>query len=294
MRKTIIFAALAAALVLVSCQKNEIPQTPSQEPEISFNLSVDRNGFDTKGVKTGWENGDKVYVFFDSHYDSADDLLVMTYNGGSWTSVPGANIASQLQASGTLFAVYATETPTITYGGNVKFLGTATGTCGFFTASGVAYTYAGGEVTANITLGLKEDFLTTQITVTGLTGSGWYIQEVSGSSLLSFKGVSGNNFTWSGVESGDWGGKHYLADFGGGEMRTHLFVSYYTRGARNWSFLLSNGTVTYKKTFSSKTLDMGTAAKFAGPDDPDNPTNGWVKLLPGEFSIQGTISAEDF
>ena len=293
MRKTIIFAALAAALVLASCQKNEIPQTPSQEPEISFNLSVDRNGFDTKGVKTGWENGDKVYVFFDEHYASAGDLLVMTYNGGSWTSVPGANIASQLQASGTLFAVYATETPAITYGGNVIFRGSATGTCGFFTAKGVAYTYNSAEVTANITLGLNENFVTSQITVTGLTGSGWYLQEFDNSAFTSYMGIQGNDAGWSPIEYSGWGGKLYLTSVGS-EMRTYIHVLSWAYGARNRVFLLSNGTDVYKKSFASKALFPKTAVTFAGPDDPDNPTNGWVKLLPGEFSIQGTISAEDF
>lgn len=293
MRKTIIFAALAAALVLASCQKNEIPQTPAQEPEINFNFTIKHNGFETKGVKTGWEDGDKVYVFFDNNYSTADDLLVMTYDSGSWTSAPGADIASQLQTSGTLFAIHTTETPTIAYGGNVQFKGSATGSCGFFVAVGVAYTYDGADVTASIPLSLSETLVTNQITVTGLTGSGWYLQEYDSSATISFLGVQGNSAGWSPIESSGWGGKHYLSA-AGSEMRTYIQVIGWGQGARNRVFLLSNGTSFYKKTFSSKAMFFKGAVSFAGPDDPDAPTNGWVKLLPGDFSIPGTLSNEDF
>ena len=223
MRKLFYALAVVAACSVVSCNKLSEPQIEEeiQTSTIKFDITVNRDGFDsrTKAVKSAWENGDKVYVFFDSTPASADDLLIMTYNGSSWAYAPGANVEAALGTSGKLFAVYSSETPTITYGGNVKFDGSADGTSLFLLAEKSSY---------------------------------------------------------------------------GGDLQTFVFVNYWARGARNWKLNLSNGVNTYQKTFSSKTLDNRTAVKFAGPNDLDNPTNGWSKLLPVGLTLPGTLTDEDF
>ena len=81
MKKTLLLAA--AVLALAACTK----ETPVKEEgiidasKLVFDIEV-RNGNDTKGVKTAWENGDVVYVFFE---DNTEVYLEMKFNGTSWS-----------------------------------------------------------------------------------------------------------------------------------------------------------------------------------------------------------------
>lgn len=81
MKKNLLFAA-AALVALAACTK----ESPVKEEgaidasKLVFNIDV-RNGSATKGVKTAWENGDDVYVFFE---DNTTQYVKMTYNGTSW------------------------------------------------------------------------------------------------------------------------------------------------------------------------------------------------------------------
>ena len=80
MKKTII--VLSALLALVACNKETPVKESAIDPsKIVFNINVE-NGEATKGVKTVWENGDDVYVFFE---DNATQYVKMTYNGSSWS-----------------------------------------------------------------------------------------------------------------------------------------------------------------------------------------------------------------
>ena len=81
MKKTLLLAA--AVLALAACAK----ETPVKEEgiidasKLVFDIEV-LNGNDTKGVKTAWENGDVVYVFFE---DETEQYLGMKFNGTSWS-----------------------------------------------------------------------------------------------------------------------------------------------------------------------------------------------------------------
>lgn len=81
MKKNLLFAA-AALVALAACTK----ESPVKEEgaidasKLVFNIDV-RNGSATKGVKTAWENGDDVYVFFE---DNTTQYVKMTYDGTSW------------------------------------------------------------------------------------------------------------------------------------------------------------------------------------------------------------------
>jgi len=268
---TLAFAAIAAISILASCEKERTPETKAQG--IQFDFSIGHSGFNggTKAVKTGWENGDKVYVFFDKDFSSADDMMTMTYDGSSWSYDAPAALTARLLASGSLDAIYCTETPTISYGTTVSFQGSKTGTCGYFTAANVEYTYADSKVKATITLAVPTTYIRAQIRISGLTGSGWYIKADQFNSYLSF---TGNGYSWNGANSSGWNGNCYLGD----EMQTYVSITDYAmNGARNWAITLSNGTDTYTKTFYSKSLPLLSAVTFAGPDNLDSPTNGWTK-----------------
>ena len=110
--KKMIFAALAA-LALVACTKHVLdissPEdtTPSQ---ITFNLSATHpDGAATKAVKTGWENEDVIFVFFNNV--PAPKYLKMSYDGTKWTTVEmngdsAGSLGLAENATGTMRAVF--------------------------------------------------------------------------------------------------------------------------------------------------------------------------------------------
>lgn len=101
MKKTMI--VLSAVLALVACNK----VTPDTEnngtidaSKVVFNFSIN-NADATKAVKSGWENGDKVFIFFNGITTAH---VTTAYNGTAWT--PTLNGSATLPASGKLTAVY--------------------------------------------------------------------------------------------------------------------------------------------------------------------------------------------
>lgn len=84
MKKYLILLIMAVA-VFVSCgQENLLPEDETvQVTPITFNLTANHPDA-TKAVKTGWEAGDAIFVFFSGA--AAPKYLKMTYNGTGWTS----------------------------------------------------------------------------------------------------------------------------------------------------------------------------------------------------------------
>ena len=93
-RISIIIAAAFAAMLSASCSKSiETPAAPSPGESIILDLSI--AGFDgagdTKAVKTGWVDGDKLNLWFDdwNYTEQANNPtpdLVITYDGSKWTA----------------------------------------------------------------------------------------------------------------------------------------------------------------------------------------------------------------
>ena len=110
----------AAALLLLSCAR-ELPvsealpaageQAPSSsQKEVVWNINVS-NGGDTKGIKSGWEEGDVVYVFFKDLINAGDGksaYLELKYENSRWSFTPKNgldynSITSGLNASALYF-----------------------------------------------------------------------------------------------------------------------------------------------------------------------------------------------
>lgn len=111
--KKVLFSLWAAALALVACNTVEL-SAPVEEQEafnvrdITLNLSVGGFGPETKAVKTGWEFGDRIYIWHSNcdNTDSRADIVIM-YDGNSWQIDPGVQVSGRnFAASGTLRAVY--------------------------------------------------------------------------------------------------------------------------------------------------------------------------------------------
>ncbi len=87
--KKIFALALAALAALVSCQKesNSPEPQPQAQPKIVFELTANYSGDApaTKAIKTGWEAGDVIFVFFEGV--EAPKHLQMRYDGTAWTTV---------------------------------------------------------------------------------------------------------------------------------------------------------------------------------------------------------------
>ena len=71
---------------LMSCAKEisgpEQDNTPEESVPMTFNITVD----ETKAPKTGWADGDKIYVFFRG---LKGKYLILEYNGSGWSNTSG-------------------------------------------------------------------------------------------------------------------------------------------------------------------------------------------------------------
>ena len=112
-RLSIIAVTAIAALLSASCNKSiETPMVPA--PQGSIILDLDIAGFegtvDTKAVKNGWADGDKLNLWFDdwNYTEQANNPtpdLVITYDGTKWTAGELATGRS-LKSSGKFSVVY--------------------------------------------------------------------------------------------------------------------------------------------------------------------------------------------
>ena len=109
MKKTV-FIWMAILLTFCACRKEISPAGEGKTYELSqlqFNLTIEQ-GSDTKGVRTGWNNGDKVFIFIEG---ISSAYLTVTYDGSAWSGTPTQVVrdgqsAPSLQESGYLTAVY--------------------------------------------------------------------------------------------------------------------------------------------------------------------------------------------
>ena len=110
-RLSIIAVTAIAALLSASCNKSiETPMVPAPQGSIILDLDIAGFAGDTKAVKNGWANGDKLNLWFDdwNYTEKANNPtpdLVITYDGTNWTA---GEIAAgrSLKSSGKFSVVY--------------------------------------------------------------------------------------------------------------------------------------------------------------------------------------------
>ena len=111
-----LFSIFAALLALSACQKVSLPSEEGKTYDLS-RLRLDftiEQGEATKGVRTGWQNGDKVFIFFEN-INSA--YAVVEFDGSAWSAVPVIPSPMEtpaLASSGFLTAVYLPYGNTLT------------------------------------------------------------------------------------------------------------------------------------------------------------------------------------
>lgn len=165
MKKALVLLS-AALIALAACNKYEKEVvTDSSNDAVTFQVSV-LNADDTKAVKSAWANGDKIYVFFEG---VASKWLVLTYNGTSWATAPGADsfVAGDFPVTKELTAVHTPASVTVAWDGtNNKFTFTDNSTNAikpiynyYLLEEDKAYTVDGTTVNVTLAMGKPDDYV---------------------------------------------------------------------------------------------------------------------------------------
>lgn len=160
MKKITLLTIFGLALMALSaCNKEEV--TASRTLKLDLNII---HNSDTKAVKTGWESGDKIYVFFGKPADhTTPAYLTITYNGSTWTEDWTAGLEAEIAstASGKLHAVYTPgKLGTISYDPYYKeyrFTGSDHGW--YLKCENVSYTVSEGVLAATLNMARPSDFV---------------------------------------------------------------------------------------------------------------------------------------
>lgn len=167
MKKALIILA-TIAFAFVSCNEEILDNTqvenPAAQTSIVFNLTANHpDGVATKAVKTGWENGDVIYVFFNNV--AAPKYLKMSFNGSSWstTEMNGASEESlglSEGATGTMRAVYLPFGNTLSVGAmGSSFTFSETTYSYYLTATPLDYTVTNNTVSGAFNMEVPEGYI---------------------------------------------------------------------------------------------------------------------------------------
>lgn len=110
--KKLFITLSAAVFALVACNKETpvVEKGPAEATKLAFNFQVNHPD-DTKAVKTAWENGDKIYVFFEG-ISGEGKYLTLSYNGSAWTSYSTNDLAvGDFGADGSTVTMHAVFFP---------------------------------------------------------------------------------------------------------------------------------------------------------------------------------------
>ena len=168
MKKTMI--VLSALIALVACNKVETEQ-PSATT-YTYDITITRAD-DTKAVKSDWESGDVVYVFFSNV--AAPQYLKFTYNGTAWTRTQynGDTAGSfTYPGSGNMTAIY------LPYGNDAVVSADGTSfkfdksyTSYYLKAEKAPYTVSGDVVSGTLSMKAPEGFVQFAMPLSGEVNS---------------------------------------------------------------------------------------------------------------------------
>ena len=110
MKKTIILAGFALMAAFSSCNKSEMPEAATTDG-IKLNITVADLSPETKAVKSGWVNGDRLNLYFEGWNEVAavDDFqkepdMILKFDGTKWQiESQVASLSSRLKSTGGKF-----------------------------------------------------------------------------------------------------------------------------------------------------------------------------------------------
>ncbi len=265
MKKTLLFAA--AALALAACSK----ETPVKDgaidaSKIVFNIDVQNaDAQATKGIKTAWEDGDDVYVFFE---DNTTKYVKMTYDGSSWTyNVLGDGDLSLAASGKKLSAVYMPDfvcSAAPTYdSGNARWTFGSVG--GYYQkAEAVSYTVtSAGDVntlSATISLTAPANIMQFYVPKDAVTAP-----EAGNEYVLTATHVI--NYTFNGIVPGGAASQGNISE--GFPMTANYGTVGGDEGYYFWGILESTGTYTYDFQLVERNADKKYAiSSYSASKDP--------------------------
>ena len=110
MKKTILLAGFALMAAFSSCNKSEMPEAATTDG-IKLNITVADMSPETKAVKKGWENGDRLNLYFEGWNESAtsdnyqkEPDMILKYDGSKWQIESQVeSLSSRLKSTGGKF-----------------------------------------------------------------------------------------------------------------------------------------------------------------------------------------------
>ena len=163
MKKTFI-VMLAAAILFSACEKEDIiPDNGTESNVITFNLSANHPDA-TKALKTGWQNGDAIFVFFSG--STAPNYLKMIFNGTTWTSkeyrgdteTPGALDLSNGD-SGTMRAIFLPFGSSATVSSNGDSYEFSTTYYTYYLTATLDYTVVAGQISGSFNMIIPDNYV---------------------------------------------------------------------------------------------------------------------------------------
>ena len=156
--KKIALIICAGLMALVSCNKEiaSPDQGVKEATPVVFNLTATHPG-DTKAVKTGWETGDVVFVFFSTQ--AAPRYLEMKWNGTKWVSEGKNSLALTEDEHGYMTAVYlpfGSDATVTADGTDFKFSDTFET---YYLTDRMFYYVTDGELSGTFTMKIPEGYV---------------------------------------------------------------------------------------------------------------------------------------
>lgn len=315
-----VFFAGLVALSFWSCAKEveeEMPVAQEDDIELTFNIDV-VYGDDplTRVVKTDWEDGDKIFVYFkknNSSYVASNKFVTITYNANtqSWdapsrvgSDLSGIN-TSQLGNSGTMYGAFfpfgnvaSIKHPSFNSNTYREFWSTGNTNPAlnnypvfswYMIDTGSDYTVSGSTVTGTLRMVLPENFVYFYIDA----ADGKYNQNekyrlcVEGVKPATLGQWSSGSFSTIVLAEGlpMWGYK-----YGNGIAFAGIIDDSWATAADHKFIFFSDGDPAVTKTFSGKTLSSHESVNLAAPTE----ANGWVPYMtaPDYVNVAGNNWSE--
>lgn len=284
-------------------------ETPQSSVKLKFDIC---SAADTKAVKSDWEEGDNIYLFFQENTDPMCNntlCAVITYDGGDWVVASPADQTQvdSITESGRVFAQYIAGprrefkkiggiTPRIEYNpaeaSSLAF--------GEIQEGRGDYTLEDDVISATIML----DQLCSQITVSGLDAEdSWIMESPADKEYTQLSGVYKMGVQWVDAKTG-LGAVHTSFEspmmYGVANDDGVAFYALRIDSAEQPIKLIlrqEGSPISYKRSFKGRHFEMGKAYMIKGPqiDESGNLTdaNGWEINIESNKIVFTVTSDED-